>query len=417
MLKYIVESTNPLCGEVSVSGSKNAALPIIAACILIDGVAELKNIPRLSDISLMCDILKCFGADVVFSANSLNINCTDLKNHIAPYDLAGKMRGSFLVMGPMLAKYKRARISLPGGCPIGARPVDLHLKGLSALGAKVTQGHGYVEVKAKKLTGARIYLDFPSVGATENIIMAAVLAEGTTTLANASQEPEIIDLANFLCKCGAKIYGIGTDEIQIEGTASLNPCSYTVISDRIEAGTFMTAAVITGGKICLKNVIPSHLSPVTAKLSELGGKISFSENSVTISASDKLRATDIKTMPYPGFPTDMQAVMMALLSVCSGTSVISETIFENRFMHASELCRMGASIKTCGRTAVIEGKHHLTGATVKVSDLRAGAALTIAALAARGKSEILDIYHIERGYDRFDEKLRSLGASIEKINM
>lgn len=417
MERYIVENSAPLSGEVLISGSKNAALPIIAACILIDGEVILKNIPRLSDVNLMCDILKCFGAKVYFSDNTLYINSKTIKNHIAPYDLASKIRGSFLVMGPMLARCGKVRISLPGGCPIGSRPVDLHLKGFSLMGAKISQGHGYIDICAKKLSGSKIYLDFPSVGATENIMSAAVFACGTTLIKNASQEPEIVDLAAFLSKCGAKISGAGTDEIKIIGGSNLSPCSYTVIPDRIEAGTFMAAASITGGRLTLRNIIPDHLSPVIAKLSELGAAITIWDNSLKIEAPTRLKAVDIKTMPYPGFPTDMQALMMSLLSVSGGTSIISETIFENRFMHAAELCRMGACIKTEGRTAIIEGKKQLTGSEVRATDLRAGAALTIAALSAKGKSEISDIYHIERGYEDFDIKLKQTGAKISKIKV
>ena len=412
MYKYIVEQSTPLKGEISISGSKNAALPIIAASLLIDGDVILKNIPSLSDTSLMCDILKCFGASVNSEKNTFFINSSCLKNHIAPYDLSSKIRGSFLVMGPMLGRCGKVRISLPGGCPIGSRPVDLHLKSFQSMGATVSTGHGYIDVQAKKLHGAKIHLDFPSVGATENIIMAAVCAEGVTQIGNASQEPEIIDLASFLSKCGAKIYGAGTDEIKIIGKTPLVPCDYSIIPDRIEAGTFMTAAAITGGKIKLNNIIPSHLSPVTAKLCELGVTVTEDNYSLTVTAGKCLHSSDIKTMPYPGFPTDMQALMMSLFSVCEGTSMIRETIFENRFLHAPELVRMGANIKTDGRCAVIEGKPYLSGAFVKATDLRAGAALCIAALRAKGKSEISDIYHIERGYENFDKKLQLLGGKI-----
>lgn len=415
MFKYIIEESGHLSGEIDISGSKNAALPIIAASLLADGDVVLKNIPCLSDTTLMCDILKCFGAKVTAEKNTLYINSSNLKNYIAPYDLSSKIRGSFLVMGPMLARCGKVRISLPGGCPIGTRPVDLHLKAFAQMGAEILTGHGYIDVSAKKLTGAKIHLDFPSVGATENIMMAAIGANGTTYIGNASQEPEIVDLANFLNKSGAKICGAGTDEIKIVGRTPLSPCEYSVIPDRIEAGTFMVAAAITGGKVTLNNVIPSHLSPVIAKLTELGVKISAKNTTINITANYPLHCADIKTMPHPGFPTDMQALMMSLLSVCDGTSVICETIFENRFMHAPELVRMGASIKTDGRCAIINGRPYLTGACVKATDLRAGAALSIAALCAKGKSEISDIYHIERGYELFDEKLIKLGAKILKV--
>lgn len=414
MYKYVIEKSPPLSGEIFVSGSKNAALPIMCATILTDGVVTLKNIPHLTDIENMCDILRHLGSDINFSKNVLTIYNSDIKKYCIPYELASKLRGSVLLAGPLVSKCQKARITLPGGCPIGTRPIDLHLKGLALLGVKITQGNGYIDLKAKTLKGAKIYLDYKSVGATENIMMASVLACGTTIIQNASSEPEVIDLANFLIKCGAKIKGAGTDEIIIEGVTSLKPTTYSIIPDRIEAGTFMVASLITGGDVLIKNVIEEHLSPITAKLKESGAKLDFSGDSIRICSPEKLKSIDIKTMPHPGFPTDMQALMMSLLCICDGTSIISETVFENRFLHAPELLRMGASIKTEGKIAVIEGCKQLTGTKVKATDLRAGAALSVAALNAKGKSEISDIYHIERGYENFEGKLEKLGVKIIK---
>lgn len=416
MAKLLVHPSGPLTGTVQINGSKNSALPIIAASLLTQDKVVLHAVPALTDILFMCDILRCLGCEVTASGlGTVTIDAGKLSNHIAPYDLASRMRGSFLVMGPMLARLGVSRISLPGGCAIGSRPVDLHLKGLKALGARITQGHGYIEVRARQLIGDKIYLDFPSVGATENILMAATLAHGQTIIENAAVEPEIVDLANFLGAMGACISGAGTDTVRIEGVRSLHGTQHTIIPDRIEAGSFMAAAAITRGKVRLENVMPGHLKPVSAKLREIGVDVTEGENSVEVDAANKFHAVDIKTLPFPGFPTDMQAQMMALLSVTEGTSLIVETIFENRFMHAPELQRMGAHIKVEGRSAVIEGRKSLTGAQVRATDLRAGAALVIAGLAAKGETEISDIHHIERGYADFASRLGRLGANIERI--
>ena len=418
MNKLILRPSPPLQGEIHVSGSKNAALPILAASILADGPVELQNVPALTDVSAMCEILECLGCRVDLNGDgNCRIDAQNITNYIAPYDLASKMRGSFLIMGPMLAKYGKIRISLPGGCPIGSRPVDLHLKGFAALGAEINQGYGYIEVSAARLRSTKVYLDFPSVGATENILMAATLAEGITTLENAAVEPEIVDLANFLCSMGAIIYGAGTDTIKIHGVSLLSGTMHSIISDRIEAGSFMVAAAITRGNVRICNIIPDHLKPITAKLRETGAEIAAEDSCITVRAGGNFNPIDVKTLPFPGFPTDMQAQMMALLSVTEGTSIITETIFENRFMHAAELNRMGANIKVEGRTAVIEGTTELTGSQVKATDLRAGASLVLAGLVAKGCTEISDIYHIERGYDALDIKLQSLGANIEKISL
>lgn len=413
--KFLIEYSPPLHGNVRVSGAKNSALPILAASLLADGECIIEDVPKLNDVINMCELLKWLGVKVnMLDSDAVSIHTSNIKKHVAPYELASKMRASFLVMGPLLAKLGKTRISLPGGCAIGTRPIDLHLKGFAAMGAKITQGHGYVEAKARKLKGAKIYLDFPSVGATENILMAACLAEGQTVIENAAVEPEIVDLANFLVKMGANIKGAGTDTIKIEGVNDLRACTHAVIPDRIEAGTFMIAAAITKGNVIIENVVPDHLKPVSAKMREIGIEIVEKDTEIIVNAKDKFKPVDIKTLPFPGFPTDMQAQFMALMSIVEGTSIIIETIFENRFMHVSELKRMGANIKIEGRSAVIEGVKKITGAQVKATDLRAGAALVLAGLAAQGKTEIGDAKHIDRGYYEFEKKLASLGAKIER---
>lgn len=417
MSRFIIAEGKPLKGRVRVSGAKNSVLPIIAASLLAEGQSVIDEIPYLNDVRIMCELVSSLGAKVELSGNRtrLGITCSSLTNTTAPYELVNKLRASFLVMGPLLARTGSTRISLPGGCAIGSRPVDLHLKGFTAMGAVITQGHGYIDARTRgRLTGAKIYLDFPSVGATENIMMAAVLASGQTIIENAAIEPEIADLATYLTTMGADIKGAGTDTIKINGVKSLNPASHAIIPDRIEAGTFMVAAAITGGDVVIENVVPDHLKPVSAKLKEAGIEISEELTSIHVKGGE-LRAVDIKTHPYPGFPTDMQSQMTSLMSRACGTSMVIETIFENRFMHVSELKRMGANIKVEGRSAIIEGCKKLTGAQVKATDLRAGAALVIAGLAAEGSTEITDIEHIERGYMNIDEKLASLGANIKKL--
>ncbi|MGI6777396.1 MAG: UDP-N-acetylglucosamine 1-carboxyvinyltransferase [Acetivibrionales bacterium] len=418
MSRFIIQKGAPLKGRVRVSGAKNSVLPIIAASLLPDGQSVIEDIPYLNDVKIMCDLLKSLGAEIEFSDNNtkLKVKPDRIINTIAPYELVNKMRASFLVMGPLLAKTGNAVISLPGGCAIGSRPVDLHLKGFAAMGTQITQGHGYVEARVKgRLKGNRIYLDFPSVGATENIIMAAVLADGQTIIENAATEPEIVDLATYLTSMGAEIKGAGTDTIKVNGVRELKGVNHAIIPDRIEAGTLMVAAAITGGDVVIENVLPDHLKPISAKLREAGVEISEELSSVHVTAADRIKAVDIKTHPYPGFPTDMQAQITALMTKAQGTSMVIETIFENRFMHVSELKRMGANIKIEGRSAVIEGNERLMGAKVKATDLRAGAALIIAALSAEDETEITDIEHIDRGYVKIDEKLKSLGANISRV--
>ncbi|HOV25540.1 MAG TPA: UDP-N-acetylglucosamine 1-carboxyvinyltransferase [Pseudobacteroides sp.] len=419
MSKLIISCGKPLKGEVRISGAKNSVLPIMAASLLADSKSVIEEIPYLNDVKIMGELINSLGAEVKFSENKTTvlINPSDIKNTTAPYDLVNKMRASFLIMGPLLAKYGVARIPLPGGCAIGSRPVDLHIKGFSAMGAEITQGHGYIDVRVNgRLKGSKIYLDFPSVGATENIMMAAAISEGQTIIENAAIEPEIVDLATYLGTMGADIKGAGTDTIRINGVDRLKGSNHTVIPDRIEAGTYMVAAAITGGDVKIDNIVPDHLKPVTAKLREAGVEVSEELTSVHIRAGDNIRAVDIKTHPYPGFPTDMQAQMTSLMSKAEGTSMVIETIFENRFMHVNELKRMGANIKIEGRSAIIEGNPNLLGAQVRATDLRAGAALVLAGLAAEGITEITDIEHIERGYVDIDKKLKSLGANIKKVD-
>jgi UDP-N-acetylglucosamine 1-carboxyvinyltransferase len=416
--KLIISEGRPLKGRVRVSGAKNSILPIIAASLLADGKSTIDEIPYLNDVKIMCDLVKSLGASVTLSdeKTKLEICCRGLSNTTAPYELVNKMRASFLVAGPLLAKAGYVQISLPGGCAIGSRPVDLHLKGFMALGASITQGHGYIEARRSgRLKGNKVYLDFPSVGATENIMMAATLAEGVTIIENAAIEPEIVDLATYLTSMGADIKGAGTDTVKIYGVSDLKATSHTVIPDRIEAGTYMVAAAITGGDVVVENVVTDHLKPVTAKLREAGVEVSEELSSIRVRRRD-LSAVDIKTHPYPGFPTDMQSQMTSLLSMACGTSMVIETIFENRFMHVSELKRMGANIKVEGRSAIIEGGSRLTGAKVKATDLRAGAALILAGLTADGTTEIENMEHVDRGYIGIDEKLKNLGANVVRVD-
>lgn len=418
MDKIVVKGGNKLKGEVNISTAKNAVLPIIAATILSGNKCVLENAPMLEDVFVISEVLRSISCDINLDKenNRIIIDTSNLSFIEASSDLVRKMRASFLIMGPMIARFGKFKISLPGGCNIGSRPIDLHLKGFTALGAEVSVGHGFVEAAAKKLIGNKIYLDFPSVGATENIMMAATLADGETIIENAAAEPEIEDLSKFLNKMGAQIIGAGTDTIKIIGVRDLKGATHTPIFDRIEAGTFMAAAAATKSKIKINGVNEEHLKPVIAKLTEMGVSLEICGNSIIVDGTNELKPTDIKTMPYPGFPTDMQAQMMSLLCCIKGTSIITETIFENRFMHASELKRMGANIKIDGRSAVIEGVDKLTGAEVKATDLRAGAALILAGLSCEGSTEIGDIYHIDRGYVNIEEKFRKLGANIERIN-
>lgn len=421
MAKFLVQKSGPLKGEVKISGSKNAVLPIMAAALLTEEKCEIKDVPALRDVEVMCKLLKSLGASVEdkLEENTVNIASGKKLGYEAPYNLVKMMRASILVLGALLLRTGRAVIHLPGGCAIGKRPVELHLKGLKALGVDIDEeqlARGIVDAKADKLTGNTIYLDFPSVGATEVIIMAASLAEGTTVLENAAQEPEIVDLANFLNKMGARIKGVGTDTIKIEGVESLKGVSHHVIPDRIEAGTFMVGAVMTRGDVLVKNIVPNHLKAVIAKLTECGADIEMTDEGLRVRGDvNPIVSTDIKTLPYPGFPTDLQSPFMALLTVAKGPSVVIETVFENRFMHVGEFNRMGANIKTDGNCAIIPGDKQLQGAQVVATDLRAGAAVVLTGLIADGITEISQIYHVDRGYDGFVDKLKGLGANIMRL--
>lgn len=415
MEKLFIQGGRRLSGTVKISGAKNAVLPVIAASLLASTPSVIEEIPDLDDVKTITEVLQYLGLNTRREPGRLFIDSTGIKSCEASYELVRKMRASFLVMGPLLSRFQEARISQPGGCAIGTRPIDLHLKGFEALGAEIIQGHGFIEARAPKgLQGAKIYLDFPSVGATENIMMAASLANGRTIIENAAQEPEIVDLANYLNAMGANVRGAGTNAIRIEGVKNLTGTTYAVIPDRIEAGTYMVAAAITGGDVLLKNVLFEHLKPLVAKLKEAGVAIEQDVDQMRVTASGGLRAVDIKTLPYPGFPTDMQAQFMALMSVADGSSVVSETVFENRFMHVDELKRMGATIRVDGRIAMLDGVKRLTGCPVTATDLRAGAALVLAGLTAEGQTEIGSVYHIDRGYDRIVDKLQGLGADISR---
>ena len=415
MERFIVRGTGALSGQVRVSGAKNAALPIMCATILCDGEVILEDLPDLKDVEILCEVLTGLGIKIEkLEEHVYKFDARNITNTTTGPELMSKMRASFCVMGPLLTRMGHTANALPGGCAIGTRPIDLHLKGFKALGANVTTEHGMLTAEAEKLKGTEIYLDFPSVGATQNIIMAAVLAEGETILDNAACEPEIVDLANFLNKMGAEVRGAGTSIIKVKGVKSLHGCRHQIIPDRIEAGTFMIAAAAAGGNIIVENVITSHMRPVIAKLREAGVEIHENGDTINVIAENKISAFDIKTLPYPGMPTDMQAQFMALATICEGTSVIIETVFENRFMHVDELNRMGANIRIDGKNAIVQGVKKLRPSKVKATDLRCGAALIIAALTIDGETEISDIYHIDRGYENLVEKFRGLGADIRR---
>ena len=419
MEQLVIHGGNPLRGRVKIGGAKNAVLPIIAAALLGGrGVSTLHDVPALEDVYTISAVLRALGVAADYSAadHQLRIDAAQIATVSAPYELVRKMRASFLIMGPLLAREGRAEISLPGGCAIGTRPIDLHLKGFEALGAEIDIFQGAIHASAPKgLKGARIYFDFPSVGATENVMMAASCAAGQTIIENPALEPEIVDLANYLNVMGDHIRGAGTNRIKIDGVPGLCGADYTIIPDRIEAGTYMVAAAMTRGDVYIENAISEHLKPVVAKLKEAGAVIEEDIAGIRVRADDVMRAIDLKTMPYPGFPTDMQAQFMAMLAVAEGTSVVTETVFENRFMHVEELVRMGAQIRVDGRTATVEGGRSLTGAAVRATDLRAGAAMVLAGLVADGETRVGYIHHIDRGYDDLVAKLVALGADIERV--
>lgn len=400
-----------LNGEISVSSSKNAILPILAASLLTAEEIQVNKVPNIKDVQIIIELIHHLGIDVKYNKDSILLK-GEAKDFSPKYELVRQIRASFLLMGPLLARYGEVKIALPGGCAIGTRPIDLHLKGFKALGANISFIRGDVIATSSKLKGNHVYLDFPSVGATENIMMAAVLAEGTSYIENAALEPEIVDLANFINSMGGRVSGAGSNVIKIDGVKELGQSSYTAISDRIEAGTYMVAAAATGGEVTINNVITEHVKSITAKLAESGAEVEEGYNWIRVKRNKQIKPLYIKTLPYPGFPTDMQAQFMAYLSCAEGSSIITESVFENRYMHVSELSRMGAIIKTEGRTAIIKGVKELSGTRVKATDLRAGAALLIAALMAKGTSIIGNSEHIDRGYENIVDKLNHLGASI-----
>ena len=418
MEKIIVRGGNRLEGIVKVEGAKNAVLPVIAASLLAsDGKSVIRDVPALSDVNTISEVLRYIGADVTIREGVVEVDASRELNEEAPFEYVRKMRASVLVMGSLLARNGRARVALPGGCAIGSRPIDQHLKGFEAMGAVVKVGNGFIDAEVKgKLKGAKVYLDFPSVGATENIMMAATLAEGTTVIENCAKEPEIVDLANFLNKMGAGVKGAGTGTIKIEGVPRLYGTEHAIIPDRIEAGTFMVAAAITRGNVLVRGAVPEHLTSLVAKLEEMGVTIIEENDGIRVIGPDRLKAVDIKTMPHPGFPTDMQSQMMALLLCAQGSSMITETVFENRFMHVEEFRRMNADIKIEGRSVIMNGPCELQGAEVAATDLRAAAALILAGLRADGVTRVTELKHLDRGYVNFHGKLAMLGADIERVS-
>ncbi|WP_243291951.1 UDP-N-acetylglucosamine 1-carboxyvinyltransferase [Bacillus sp. FJAT-47783] len=418
MEKIIVRGGRKLNGTVKVEGAKNAVLPVIAASLLAsEGKSLICDVPTLSDVYTINEVLRHLGAEVSFEDNQVMVDASRELSTEAPFEYVRKMRASVLVMGPLLARNGHARVALPGGCAIGSRPIDQHLKGFEAMGATIQVGNGFIDAQVSgRLRGAKIYLDFPSVGATENIMMAAVLADGTTVIENCAKEPEIVDLANYMNAMGAKVRGAGTGTIRIEGVNSLQGVRHTIIPDRIEAGTFMVAAAITGGNVLVKGAVPEHLTSLVAKMEEMGIQIIEEEDGLRVIGPDVLKPIDLKTMPHPGFPTDMQSQMMALLLRANGTSMITETVFENRFMHVEEFRRMNGDIKIEGRSVIINGPGNLQGAEVAATDLRAAAALTLAGLAADGYTRVTELKHLDRGYVNFHQKLKALGADIERVS-
>jgi UDP-N-acetylglucosamine 1-carboxyvinyltransferase len=416
MSQFIIEGATPLTGEVEISGAKNAVLPILAATVLGAGQSKLKRVPDLRDVRVMKEVLADLGARVEAADDKLLVDTSGVNSYQIEPELMQKMRATVFLMGPLLARFGAVKLFQPGGCNIGSRPIDLHLKGLKALGVEFREQDDCLEGRVEQLTGAEIHLDFPSVGATENIMMAATLAEGETIINNVAKEPEIVDLQNFLNQLGANVKGAGTDAIKIEGVSNLEAVDYEIIPDRIEAGTFLVAGAITGGDIRLNNVIPEHLETIMVKLAEAGHQLTVDGDQVRINGLARSEAINVKTLPYPSFPTDMQPQFMALLSLAKGESKIIETIFENRLNHASELQKMGANIKIRDNKAIINGVERLSGAVVEANNLRAGAALLLAGLAATGKTTVENIYHIDRGYEDLEEKLTKLGANLHREN-
>jgi UDP-N-acetylglucosamine 1-carboxyvinyltransferase len=415
MDRIIITGGRRLEGEVTISGAKNAALPILVSSMLTDGWCTFRNVPNLKDVESIKELLATLGAEVETEGDTVRINAAGLNNHEAPYELVRKMRASILVLGPLVARLKKAKVSLPGGCAIGERPINLHLKGLAQLGADIKLEHGYVEASVDRLKGNEIYFDVPTVTGTENMMMAAVLADGVTVLRNAAREPEITALADVLSQMGADIKGAGTAIITITGVESLAPITTTIIPDRIEAGTFMAAAALTRGDITLLNCNPEHLGGVINKVAQTGAEVTKTKNSIQVRGTGEIKSVDVKTLPYPGFPTDMQAQFMVMMSVASGLSIITETVFENRFIHVGELKRMGADITVAGNSAMIKGADSLSGAPVMATDLRASASLILAGLVAKGVTEVSRVYHLDRGYDSIENKFAKLGAAVKRV--
>ena len=414
MDKIVIEGGTPLRGTVKIGGSKNAALPILVSSLLVDGENTYANVPNLKDIQSVCGVLEYLGAKIEKNESEIRIDATGLDNSEAPYDLVRKMRASILVLGPLVARLGKAKVSLPGGCAIGARPINLHLKGLSRMGADIKLEQGYVIATAKKLVGTDLYLDLPTVGGTENLMMAAVLAEGETILRNVAREPEIVALADALNQAGANVKGAGTSMIVIQGVKSLRPAKVRIIPDRIEAGTFLVAGALTKGDVVITDCEPDHMRAVINKVRQTGADIDTEGNRIRVRGPEKIVSANVKTLPYPGYPTDMQAQFMVLMTLADGMSVISENIFENRFIHVSELHRMGADIEISGNTAVVKGVHHLSGAPVMATDLRASASLILAGLAAEGQTTVHRVYHLDRGYESIEKKFAALNAKIQR---
>lgn len=418
MEKIVINGGKRLCGEVNISGAKNAVVAIIPATILAQDVCRIENIPNISDVTMMIRILHQMGADIhVINKSTIEIDTRHVNSFIVPHEMTKHLRASYYLIGALLGRYNRARVAMPGGCNFGVRPIDQHIKGFKFLGAEVSVDNAIVDARAEKLIGSSIYLDVVTVGATVNIMLAAVKAKGLTIIENAAKEPHIVDLANFLNSMGADVRGAGTDVIKIHGVDSLHGCTYSIIPDQIEAGTYMVAAAATKGDVLIKNVIPKHLESISAKLIECGAELTEYDDAIRVKADSRPKKCNIKTMPHPGFPTDMQPQMATLLALAEGTSIISESVWDNRFRYAEQLVRMGAQIQVDGKMAVIEGVEKLKGAPIKATDLRAGAAMLIAGLVAEGTTEIEDIEHIERGYENYVEKLTSLGADIKKVRI
>ena len=414
MDRLLVTGGTPLSGTVPIAGAKNSALKLMAASLLAEGRSLLRNVPQIQDCRTMVEVLEHLGAGVSWADGSLAIDATDVRSVEAPYELVSRMRASILVLGPLLARFGRARVAMPGGCNIGSRKIDLHIRGLEDMGVRFTSEHGFLEAEADELRGAVINLDFPSVGATENVMMAAVAARGTTVIENAAREPELADLADLLAAMGARISGVGTPTIEIEGVAAFAPIEHTVIPDRVEAGTFAIAVCATGGRVALQGARADHMDLVLSKLADAGATASVVEDGIELEMAGGARCVDLVTLPYPGFPTDLQPQMMALLAGAEGTSIVTENVFESRFMFVDELNRMGADIRTEGHHAVIRGVERLSAAPVRALDIRAGAAMVIAGLAADGVTEVEDMYHVDRGYQDFEAKLTALGAEVRR---